>query len=153
MPGHCCPNTAEVVPVAAESSPINTGARTMRILIAEDEAIAALDLETYLLTLGHEVVDVVSTGPAAVAAAVAHRPDVVFMDIRLDEGTNGIDAALEIRSRLDIPAIFLTAHTDPVTHRNALAARPIDYLVKPYARGQIDSALRQVLQGTGGASP
>ncbi|HYG88473.1 MAG TPA: response regulator [Azospirillum sp.] len=152
MSGSCRPNIAKAAYVSGGSGPI-AGAWSLRILVVEDEAIAALDLESYLLAIGHDVVGVVATGPDAITAAATHRPDVVFMDIRLSGGTSGIDAALEIRNRLGIPSVFLTAHTDAATYQQALAARPIDYLVKPYAHTQIDAVLKRVAGGRGGGRP
>ena len=117
--------------------------RPFRILIVEDQALTALDLEEHLLHLGHYVVDIVDTGPAAVAAAEAHRPDLVFMDIRLAGGSDGVEAAAEIRHRLSIPSIFLTAHSDEATRARTEAVVPIAFLTKPFTAGQIKSALRR----------
>ena len=118
-------------------------ARPFRILVVEDQALTALDLEEHLIGLGHYVVDVVDTAPAAVAAAEKHRPDLVFMDIRLAGGTDGVEAAAEIRHRLSIPSIFLTAHSDEATRARGEAVLPIAFLSKPFTAGQIKSALRR----------
>ena len=118
-------------------------ARPFRILIVEDQALTALDLEEHLIGLGHYVVDVVDTAPAAVAAAEKHRPDLVFMDIRLAGGTDGVEAAAEIRHRLSIPSIFLTAHSDEATRARGEAVLPIAFLSKPFTAGQIKGALRR----------
>lgn len=115
--------------------------RPFRILIVEDQAVTAMDLEEQLLGLGHYVVDVVDSAPAAVAAAREHRPDLVLMDIRLAGGTDGVEAAAEIRSRLAIPSIFLTAHADLDTRRRADAVLPIAFLAKPFTAGDIRRAL------------
>ncbi len=118
-------------------------ARPFRILIVEDQALTALDLEEHLIHFGHSVVDIVDTAPAAVAAAETHRPDLVFMDIRLAGGTDGVEAAAEIRHRLSIPSIFLTAHSDEATRARSEAVLPIAFLTKPFTVGQIKNALRR----------
>ena len=104
----------------------------LRILVVEDEAVTALDLEDVLLSLGHQVVGTVDSAPAAVSAAARLRPDLVLMDIRLAGGTDGVDAAVTIRNRLGMPSIFLTAQTDFATRQRSLAARPLGWLDKPF---------------------
>src|SRR3546814_15982764 len=62
-----------------------------RILIVEDEFMLALAIEEMVQEIGYTVCDAVATAPAAVAAAERHRPDVVLMDIRLAQGTDGVE--------------------------------------------------------------
>ncbi|QQP91406.1 response regulator [Skermanella sp. TT6] len=100
-----------------------------------------MHIEDMVVELGHDVVDVVDTGPAAVQAAVRLRPDLVLMDIRLARGTDGIAAALEIRGGLGIRSIFMSAQTDPLTRQRADVAQPFGYLVKPFAMDQVADAL------------
>jgi CheY-like chemotaxis protein len=116
--------------------------KPFRILIVEDEVIAAMDLEAQLLRLGHEVVELAHSAPDAVQAACLHRPDLVLMDIRLARGTSGIDAATQIHDQLGIRSIFVTAHSDPGLRQIASAANPLDFVIKPYSRFQIELALK-----------
>ena len=119
------------------------GVTPLRILVVEDEAVTALDLEDVLLSLGHEVVGTVDTGPAAVAAAARHRPDLVLMDIRLAGGTDGVDAAVAIRNRLGIRSIFLTAQAELETRQRGLAARPLRWLDKPFTAAKLRETLER----------
>ena len=119
------------------------GFAPLRILIVEDEAVTALDLEDMLLRLGHEVVGTVDTAPAAVSAAAKHRPDLVLMDIRLAGGTDGVDAAVAIRNRLGIRSIFLTAQADLETRQRSLAARPLGWLDKPFVTAKLCETLER----------
>ena len=112
----------------------------LRVLVVEDEAVSAMYLDDLLSGLGCEVVATADTAPAAVAAAEAHRPDVVFMDVRLREG-DGIEAAAAIRDRFGIPFVLATAYADEETHRRIAAAEPLAYLVKPVALGAIQRIL------------
>ena len=68
-----------------------------RILIAEDEQVVALDVESGLDELGYEVVSVVSSAVEAVRLTEETRPDLVLMDIQLDGPTDGIAAAGSLR--------------------------------------------------------
>jgi two-component system, response regulator PdtaR len=122
------------------------GRRRFRVLVVEDDAIAAMDLEETLEKLGYAVCGLAATASQAVRTAEAERPDLVLMDIRLADGSNGIDAAAEIRERLGIPSLSVTAHDDPATLRRADAARPLGYVRKPYSDADIYTALRRALQ-------
>ncbi len=102
-----------------------------RLLIVEDESIVAMALEQRLLDMGHEVVGVVDSGTEAIAAAVRTHPDLILMDIQLKEDMDGIEAARQIRSRLNIPVIYLTAHADETTISRAKITEPFGYITKP----------------------
>ena len=115
----------------------------LRVLIAEDDAVVVLGLKMFLLEIGHQVVAAVETAPAAVDAAAALRPDLTLMDIRLANGTDGVDAAVEIWRRLSIPSIFITAYSDEETVERAKRAHPLDLLFKPV----VPQKLRWSLKG------
>ncbi|MEI6676172.1 MAG: response regulator [Verrucomicrobiota bacterium] len=101
-----------------------------RLLIVEDELILAMDLQDRLADLGYTVVSMVSTGEAAVTAALEHLPDLILMDIRLAGDMDGITAAREIRRRHDIPVIFMSAYADEETRQRSLTARPAGFIPK-----------------------
>src|SRR5512136_1638843 len=104
-----------------------------RILIAEDEMIVAEDLELTLADLGHEVVGKVSTGELAVQLAEETKPDLILMDIKLRGEIDGIQASEQIRSRLDIPVIYLTAYEETDTISRAKITEPYGFLTKPFS--------------------
>jgi len=112
-------------------------------MVVEDEAIAAMDLEMVLDDLGYEVCAVASSGTEAVRAAAAVKPDLILMDIRLANGTDGVEAARQILGGQGIRSIFLTAHNDPVTLERANGASPLDVLTKPYSRTRLITALHR----------
>src|SRR3954471_22429287 len=66
----------------------------------------------------------------------------VLMDIRLARGTDGIQAAGEIRTRFDIASLYLSAHTDAATLNRAQATQPLGFIAKPYTHAQLEAALR-----------
>lgn len=112
-----------------------------RILVVEDEAIIAADLQATLTRLGYEVPDTVDTGERAIARAAELRPDLVLMDIRLRGELDGIAAAEAIQRARDVPVIFLTAYTDEETLRRARLTLPFAYVVKPYQEAQLRTAI------------
>lgn len=116
-----------------------------RILIVEDEGIIARDLEESLTSLGCEVVSLEVSGEKAVERASREKPDLVLMDIVLQGPLDGIEAAAEIRSRLDIPVIYLTAYTDSKVMERAKVTEPFGYLIKPFDNRELSFAIEMAL--------
>jgi signal transduction histidine kinase len=112
-----------------------------RLMIVEDEFVVACDLCDTLEGLGYQVVAVLGTGEEAVAAAGLVNPTAILMDIRLAGGIDGIQAAARIRSQLDIPIVFLSAHSNEETLRRATATEPFGYLIKPFKSAELRCAL------------
>jgi two-component system, response regulator PdtaR len=104
-----------------------------KILIVDDELWAALDMEWVVQTLGHEVVGPAATADKALELAATMRPNLVLMDVRLANNSDGVAAAIEIRERFDIPSLFVTAHGDSMTRDRAAAARPLGFIEKPFS--------------------
>jgi diguanylate cyclase (GGDEF)-like protein len=115
--------------------------RTRTVLIVEDDAIVALDLEQALAGLGYRICGPMTTGEEAVAIAVQEPPDLLLMDVDLPGPVDGIEAARQIRGRLDVPVIFLTGHSDAGTLARAMAAEPFGYLLKPFQAKDLKCAI------------
>ncbi|HEU4683627.1 MAG TPA: response regulator [Nitrospira sp.] len=102
------------------------------ILIVDDEVIVASDLATKVTRLGYQVAGTVPTGEAALEVARKTRLDLVLLDVRLDGELDGIETAQRLKALRDIPAIFVTAHSDTTTLRRARESCPYGYLLKPF---------------------
>src|SRR5262245_15561684 len=87
----------------------------LRILVVEDEALIAEELRERLERSGMHVVATADTAAGALDAALATRPDLVLMDIQIHGTADGVDAASRIREHLDVPVVYLTAHSDRAT--------------------------------------
>jgi CheY-like chemotaxis protein len=105
--------------------------RPCRILIVEDDALIAFDLRQTVEELGGAVVGQASRTVDAIGLAAKHRPDVVLMDIRLGDGSDGIDAARGIRRLQEVPIIFVTGNSDDETRGRVFAFANVDLLNKP----------------------
>jgi len=117
---------------------------SLRILVVEDEFFIALDVEEQAKSLGHTVVGIATTADEAIQMAGERRPDIALMDIRLSGATDGIAAALAIRSQYGIESIFVTANTDPHTLLRAKAIKPLGVLEKPITMERLRAQLAQV---------
>jgi CheY-like chemotaxis protein len=92
-----------------------TPAHRRRALIVEDEAFLAMSLAAYMRGLGFDTCDLAADGQQAVLKAMSNQPDIVLMDVNLEGGREGIEAARWLREVCDIPIVFVTAYTDRVT--------------------------------------
>ncbi|MEA1894475.1 MAG: ATP-binding protein [Euryarchaeota archaeon] len=120
-----------------------------RLLIVEDEAIVAEDLELAVTNIGYDVVGRAVSADAAVDKAVKLNPDLVLMDIVLRGEKNGIDASQEIKEKIDIPVIFLTAYSDVGLIDRAKSTEPYAYLVKPFQERQLLASIETALHKSG----
>lgn len=117
-----------------------------RVLVVEDEAIVAMDLQSRVEALGHTVVGTAASVEAALRRAGETRPQLTLMDIQLKGPGDGIGAAEEIRRRHNCPVVFLSAFTDSDTIAKATATEPFGYLVKPIDDRELDLAIRVALR-------
>jgi two-component system, response regulator PdtaR len=83
---------------------------TARILIVEDEPLIANDLEATLQTLGFDVCGCAANAREAVELATSRQPDLVLMDVYLEEGGDGTKAAKWLNDACDIPVLFVSGH-------------------------------------------
>src|SRR5881392_1039100 len=116
-----------------------------RIMIVEDEAIVALDLQYKLKTLGYAVSGVASSGEEAVRKVPQTGPDLVLMDIKLKGDMDGIDAAQRIRDEFNIPVVYLTAYSDENTLQRAKVTEPAGYLLKPFKDREVYATIEMAL--------
>ena len=82
------------------------------VLIIEDEPVIAVDLEFMVVNLGHRVIGIARTHSEAVSLAQQKRPGLVLADIKLADGSSGLDAVNEILTQFDVPVIFITAYPE-----------------------------------------
>lgn len=117
----------------------------VRILIVEDEANVAQVMRVRLESFGYEVCHVASSGIEAIRAAESLFPDIVIMDIKIKGALDGIECAQQIRSRIEVPIIYLTSYSDDQLLRRAQATDPFGYIVKPYEATQLKITIEMAL--------
>lgn len=122
-----------------------SGQEIVSILVVEDEIIVAMDLERRLKNLGYTVIGAVDSGEEAITFALEKQPDLVLMDIHLKGSVDGISAAEQIKNRLDIPIIYISAYTDGETLSRAKLTEPFGYLVKPFQERELYSTIEMSL--------
>src|SRR5258708_15561392 len=120
--------------------------REPRALIVEDEALIAEELRDRLSRLGFFVVAAVDSADDGIAIATRERPDLVLMDIRLKGEKDGIQAAQEIRQKVDLPIVYLTAYSDRLTVDRAKGTQHDAYLLKPFHKSELQSTIKVAMK-------
>ena len=113
------------------------------VLIIEDEPIIALDLTRLVRELGHRVAATAATRDEAVAAARETRPGLVLADIRLADGSSGMEAASEILKSFNIPVIFITAFPEHLL--TGERPEPAFLITKPFREEAVKALIGQAL--------
>jgi DNA-binding NarL/FixJ family response regulator len=120
----------------------------IRVLIADDQRVVRDGLAMLVgLIDGVEITGSASDGAEAVRLALAHRPDVILMDLRMP-GLDGIAATGQLSDRLPSARVLvLTTYADDDTILPALRAGALGYLTKDASAEQIEAAIRSVHAG------
>ena len=110
----------------------------LRIMIVEDEALLALELESEIEAPGHEVTGQAMSSKTAYELIDTDTPDFAFVDIQLLDGPTGVDIGRRLSSR-DIPFLFLTGNLKQIPEDFAGAIGAIE---KPYTMRGLQNPLR-----------
>lgn len=100
------------------------------VLICDDEPIIRKSLKNKLIELGFDEIMECGDGDAAVDMALTRIPDVIILDVAMPK-KDGISAAVDIRKKLKVPILLLTACYDPDTVKKAKQAGIAAFLTKP----------------------
>ncbi len=119
------------------------------ILIAEDDRIISMDLRKSLTDLGYNVYDPVTSAIEIVNMALALKPDLILMDIKLIGNIDGIDAAKTIQLNNNIPIIFITAYSTEKAYKKVKYISDFKIIQKPYKIEDVDKAIKEALHLNG----
>ncbi len=111
------------------------------IFVVEDDEHALFFMEKSLQSLRYNIAGKAKSGEDALETIPKCIPNLVLMDIRLEGKLDGIDTALMIKEKFDIPLIFMTAFSDDSSIERAKIAQPYGYLIKPFERKDLKSAI------------
>ncbi len=101
------------------------------VLIAEDEDNLALNLQFRLNALGYDAKEIVATSGDAIRVAGLWKPNIILMDITLENGEDGIETASAINQFLNVPIVYVTASNDPSILERAKNTNCYGYIMKP----------------------
>lgn len=115
------------------------------LAIVEDEAVVAHSIAQKLVKLGYEVRGVFSRGEELLSFLETSGVDLILMDIQLQNGMSGIEAAAEVLRRYHIPVVYLTAFSDDATLEMAAKTEPYGYLIKPFNDRELKATVEMAL--------
>ncbi|WP_306322752.1 MULTISPECIES: response regulator transcription factor [unclassified Streptomyces] len=115
-----------------------------RVLVVDDDPTVAEVVAGYLDRAGYRV-DRADDGPAALARAAAHRPDLVVLDLMLP-GMDGLEVCRRMRARGPVPVIMLTARGDEDDRILGLEVGADDYVTKPFSPRELVLRVESVLR-------
>ena len=125
----------------------------LKIGIVEDEAIIADHIASVLTQLGYQVAEPAGSYAEALEMMEEEKPDLLLLDVQLRGKKDGIELAAKIREDYRIPFIFLTANADSATVDRAKKVNPASYLVKPFTKDDLYTAIEICLHNSSSVGP
>ncbi|MDU6374059.1 MAG: response regulator [Bradyrhizobium sp.] len=113
------------------------------VLIIEDETFIAMDLESLIKNLGHNVIGVARTHADAVALAKNKKPGLILADIQLADGSSGLEAVNELLRTFEVPVVFITAY--PERFLTGERPEPAFLISKPFQPAMVSAVASQAL--------
>ena len=121
------------------------------VLVIEDEPVIAFDIAGILIEMGHRVTGTAATKVDAVAKARGAELGLVLADIRLDDGSTGIEAVSEILGASDIPVVYVTAFPERLL--TGQRPEPVYLVTKPFEPEVLKVTVAQALFARARPSP
>ncbi len=113
------------------------------VLIIEDETFIAMDIESLVKNLGHNVIGVARTHSDAVALAKNKKPGLILADIQLADGSSGLDAVNDLLKEFEVPVVFITAY--PERFLTGERPEPAFLISKPFQPAMVSAVASQAL--------
>lgn len=115
-----------------------------KVIIVEDDRLLTIVLRKMADSMGLEVLATCPGGKSAIETVNRLNPDLVIMDIMLADNISGIEAMKTIRSRSNVPVVYITAHYDATVKQKAIEIDNSAFLVKPVRVNQLQKAIQTV---------
>ena len=119
------------------------------VLVVEDQVLIAIHLQDLVEEAGHGVMAIAHETAEALAAAARQRPAFAIMDLRLANGSNGLDAAQQLYESFGVRSLFVSANIDDEVRRQAEPFMPLGFIGKPFLAAEVIAAVRAAASGTG----
>ncbi len=102
-----------------------------KILVVEDDFITAMEIQRLLETSGYQPYSA-SSSNEALKTAFETNPDLILMDVKLKGEEDGVKTAQTIKESMEVPVIYLTAHSNPQLMESMKLTRPSACIFKPF---------------------
>jgi DNA-binding LytR/AlgR family response regulator len=120
----------------------------MKVLVAEDDILIAEHLHDILMDCNISKVKLAHNYADISAQIQLFCPDLVLLDIHMDDKLTGIELAQELNQKYKIPFIFITAQSDKMVMDQAIETQPLGYIIKPFNSREIYATIQLAKQQT-----
>lgn len=117
-----------------------------KIAVVEDEGIVAMDISKCLTNIGYEIAFVSDSGEKVLEMLEHTNADLILMDVELKGSMDGLETALIVKEKYNIPVVFLTAFEDDATMAKIGELSSYGFLVKPFEDEQLKSKVDSILK-------
>lgn len=117
-----------------------------KVLVVEDEELAADRMEMLIDKLGYDCLEVVDNSTDALALIERQIPDLVLMDINIRGAYDGVELADLIHADHPIPIIFVSSLHDEQTFQRIARTNPLAYIIKPFSDIQLQRTIELVFK-------
>jgi two-component system, LytTR family, response regulator LytT len=118
----------------------------IRILIVDDEVLIAETLKDHLIKLGYEKIELAHSKKEAETVLDNWKPDIALLDIRMEGHFDGLQLAEIVRTKYNIPFMYVTAHSDLAMTERIVKTKPDGYITKPIRINELMVNLGMVVQ-------
>jgi len=115
------------------------------IIIVEDDEITALNLKLSLQKYDYSIISICDSAAMAKEEIETFKPDVIIIDISLQESNDGIELAKTIKQHYAIPFIYLTSYSDDEIIAEAIKTEPYGYIVKPFDPSSLHATIQMAI--------
>lgn len=115
------------------------------ILIVEDEILLAMNTKLTLEDCGYRVTGIATSSAEAKEFFELDRPDLVLMDITLDDGEDGVELARMLCTQCKVPIIYMSGNSDDMTLSRASSTGAVNFLRKPIDEDELIASVREIL--------
>ena len=117
----------------------------LNVLVVDDSLAIRIKMKSFLMELGHSVIDEAKDGNEAIELYKKLNPDLITMDISMP-GMNGVDALKEIMKLSDFAAnvIMITANGQDGIVKEALLSGAKGYILKPISEEKLQDSIGKI---------
>ncbi len=116
-----------------------------KVIIVENDEVNLLNLNMFLKKHGYSVIAMCSNATQAKSKIAIYKPDIIIIDISLQESNDGIELAKTIKQKYDIPFIYLTSYSDDEIISQAKLTEPYGYIIKPFDQDLLHATIQMAL--------
>ena len=111
------------------------------LFIVEDEALIAEDIQELCVLKGYKILGIAYNAGQALVGIKDKKPDLILLDINLNDDIDGIEIAQFLEKEINIPYLFITSYTDNLTLERVKGMQFQGYIVKPFSKQQLYTTL------------